>query len=121
MISARYVSVGVLGVVSAFQGGMAAGMPWGAAAWGGHHSGVLPGPLRAASGCACVAWAVAAAAVALAPSWRRRPRWLLHVGLTSVATVSAVVNALSPSAFERYGWAPVCLVLALAAWRSRQP
>jgi len=26
-----------------------------------------------------------------------------------------------PSGFERYGWAPVCLVLALAAWRSRQP
>ena len=38
-----------LAVVAAFQVALAAGAPWGRAAWGGQHQGRLPARLRIAS------------------------------------------------------------------------
>ncbi|MCI0679398.1 MAG: hypothetical protein L0Z63_10210 [Actinobacteria bacterium] len=46
---AGFIAVVLLGVVTLFQLALAAGAPWGVAAWGGRHPGVLPTRLRIAS------------------------------------------------------------------------
>lgn len=43
-------AVVLLGIICAFQLALAGGAPWGAAAWGGQHTGTLPPPYRVASG-----------------------------------------------------------------------
>ena len=45
----------LMGMVGLFQLALAAGAPWGEAAWGGRHEGTLPTGLRVASGVAGVA------------------------------------------------------------------
>ena len=49
MILAAILAVILLGVIVVFQLALAFGAPWGAAAWGGQHPGVLPTRLRIAS------------------------------------------------------------------------
>jgi hypothetical protein len=49
MVIAAGVAVGLLVVVAVFQLALALGAPFGKAAWGGAHDGVLPPRLRAAS------------------------------------------------------------------------
>lgn len=46
---AAIVAVVLLAVIAAFQISLALGAPWGSAAWGGAHAGVLPTRLRIAS------------------------------------------------------------------------
>ena len=98
---------------------LAIGAPWGVAAWGGRHSGVLPGQLRVASGVAAVVLAGVAAVAAGRPfSGRGRRPVLLGMGV--YAGVGIVANGISPSVVERAIWAPLSAlgaVLALKAWR----
>lgn len=47
---AAYIATALLLVVAGFQLALAFGAPWGAAAWGGRHPGVLPTRYLVASG-----------------------------------------------------------------------
>lgn len=123
---AAIIAIVLLGVVTVFQVLLAAGAPWGAAAWGGQHPGVLPTGYRIASGVAAVAvypllalYVIAAAGLADI-SWLPGPTaamWVMF-GFFALGTLS---NAFSRSPIERI-WAPVnlalavcCLVVALGA------
>lgn len=107
------------GGVSAFQAALALGLPWGAAAWGGRHSGVLPARLRLASAVAAPLLAgVGAVGVGRLSSGRVRRRVLM--GTAAYAGVGVVMNGASPSPVERAIWTPrsaVGAVLAVGAWR----
>lgn len=99
-----------------FQLAIAAGAPFGPASWGGTHEGALPPNLRAGSAVAALVWTVASLVVLgrvdvgpLSGSWLRWAVW----GLVGLLVVGAVMNAASRSRWERFGWAPFSLVLAL--------
>lgn len=113
--------------VVAFQLALAAGAPWGEYAMGGASPGQFPIELRVAAVVQAVVLALAAgvilsrAGVAL-PRWSRASRWLSWV-VVGVATLSFVLNLITPSAGERMIWAPVVFVLLacslLAATRKK--
>jgi hypothetical protein len=101
--------------VGLFQVALALGAPWGAAAWGGAHAGVLPAGFRVASGVSALVWAGVAAVAAgrlLGPVGRRR----LLVGAAAYLTLGIVMNAASPSGIERAVWVPATALGAGAAW-----
>jgi len=105
--------------VGLFQVALAAGAPWGAAAWGGANADVLPVGYRIASGVSAVVWAGVAAVAArrlLGPIGRRR----VLLGVAAYSTLGIALNAASPSGVERAVWVPATLVgagLAWMAWR----
>ncbi len=107
------------GGVGLFQVALAAGAPWGAAAWGGANAGVLQVGLRVASGVSALVWAgVAAVSVGrvLGSVGRRR----LLLGVAAYSTLGIALNAASPSQTERAVWVPLTAVgagLAWMAWR----
>ena len=116
-----------LAVVVAFQVSLVAGAPWGAAAWGGSQPGQLPAGLRVASAFSAAFWLLAALTVLLRGgittacipySFSRRAIW----ALTALLAVGAVTNAGSSSSWERFGWAPFVLALAILSLRlARSP
>ena len=114
---AERTMVGVLGVLAAFQAGLAAGAPWGAMAYGGQRPGRVPRGLRRTSGVAAVGYAVGATWLAsgLGSAVARRRT---HTALLVVLGVGSVANTVSRSPVERV-WAPVCVVGAIAAARAR--
>jgi hypothetical protein len=114
---AAYLAIAVLAGIALFQAGLAAGKPWGRAAWGGRHPGVLPMRLRIAS--AIVAAAVYPLLIAyVASSAEIVSAWALPGAgsammwaLTGFFLVGAVMNAASRSPLERW-WAPLALLVA---------
>lgn len=109
---ARIVMATGLTTLGVFQAGLALGRPWGAASYGGAHSGVLPGHLRLSSAVAAPVYLGVAAAVGTGS----------RAGLGALATVMAVAtipNALSPARAEKV-WAPVCAAIAWAAWSEKR-
>ena len=115
---ARQTATGLLGVAAGFQAALAGGAPWGAAAYGGGHPGVLPDSLRGTSAAAVVVYSGLAYVVwsdRLAPSVQRR----VYATLSGVFAVGAVMNAISPSMVEKIIWTPVTGVLAYSLWRAR--
>lgn len=109
-------AVGFVGV-ALFQVTLAAGAPFGQAAWGGTHPGQLPSGLRVGSALAVGVWVLAAAIVAgragivatpFSPAFLQRATWVL-VALT---LVGAGMNVASSSPWERFMWAPITLALA---------
>jgi hypothetical protein len=115
---ARNVATGLLVVAAGFQASLAAGAPWGAAAYGGGHSGVLPTSLRASSAAAVVVYSGLAYVVwsgRLSPVVQRRG----YAALSGVFALGVVMNALSPSRVEKVIWTPVVAVLAYSLWRAR--
>lgn len=118
MILAAILGVALLAVVAAFQLGLAAGAPWGAAAWGGQHPGVLPRNLRIASGVAAVVVYPLLIALVLASAGLITDGWLPVDGtlimwvLAALLGVGAVMNFISPSPPERR-WGAVALTIAL--------
>lgn len=109
------VSAGVVG----FQCALAAGAPWGAYAMGGAFPGQFPPALRVAA-VVQATLLVGMAAVVLAraglvlPGWARVSRWLVW-GVVAFATLSLVLNLITPSAGERAIWAPVALLLLISS------
>ncbi|WP_289232353.1 MULTISPECIES: hypothetical protein [Barrientosiimonas] len=105
--------------VAAFQAALAGGAPWGSAAWGGRHSGVLPPTLRATSAAAApAALAVAAAATGRLGGQTVRRRTL--AGAAAYCAIGIPANALSRSPAERAVGVPLSvtgLVLATQAYR----
>lgn len=125
---AARASAALFGGLAVFQVGLAAGLPWGVAAWGGAHSGHLPTGFRLASAASAVVWA--AIAVELAAPRLTRPEHQGHQGhrgrrrlltvLTAVMVLAAVMNAASPSPVERAIWTPFALVQILLLWAARR-
>lgn len=119
-IAAAVVAAALCGVNAVFQIALAAGAPWGRAAYGGQNPGVLPARLRATSAVSVVVSALAAlvllrrggfAVWAPVPDgWLPVASWVL-VGLFAL---SVVLNAITRSRLERAIWLPVTLVLFAA-------
>jgi hypothetical protein len=118
--AAAIIALVLFALLIVFQLALALGAPWGRAAYGGAHPGVLPVPFRIASGVAVVVWSVVALAVVRRsgiPLWSPVPvSWLpvviwIVVGLLALALV---MNALTPSALERAIWVPFALLLLAA-------
>ena len=94
------------------------GAPWGAAAYGGGHPGVLPDSLRGTSAAAVIVYSGLAYVVwsdTLTPPVQRR----VYATMSGVFAVGAVMNAISPSMVEKVIWTPVVGVLAYSLWRAR--
>ena len=107
----------LLAGVALFQLGLAAGAPWGAAAWGGARPGRLPAGLRAASGASAVligGIAATAAVPELVPSGTRAR---VLRGAAIYLALGVPLNAVSRSPVERV-WAPVNACGAMLLWRA---
>jgi hypothetical protein len=118
VVIAAVAALVLLVVLVGFQLALALGAPWGAAAWGGAHEGVLPTGLRVASGVVgvvvypAIGWLLAVAGGLVDPGWEV-PVWAVWL-LVGFFGLGAVVNAISRSRPERI-WAPVSLALAIAS------
>jgi hypothetical protein len=104
-------------VIAVFQAALALGAPLGRAAWGGAVA-TLPSRLRRASAASVVIWLIAAVVilgrvgieiVPLPDSVTSVGAWVLVV----LSALGAIVNFASSSRWERFGWGPLALVLAL--------
>ena len=111
---AAYLAVAAFLVLAVFQLALAAGAPWGRAAWGGRNPGRLPTPLRVASGVSVVVYVLASVIVLdrvgrplvdLPDPVSNSGAWVLVVLLL----IGAVMNFASSSPYERFGWAPFAL------------
>lgn len=108
-------AIGCFGI-AAFQVALAAGAPFGRAAWGGAHE-RLPRNLRVASAVAAGVWVLVALIVLAGAGFEASP---ISVSVADRATwvvaglllVGAVMNFISRSRSERLIWGPVALVLA---------
>jgi hypothetical protein len=115
---AAILGVILLGVVAVFQAGLALGAPWGAAAWGGQNPGVLPRPLRIASGVAAILVYPLIGLILLASAGLIDADWLPLQGtvvmwvLAILLGIGAVMNYISRSPSERF-WGPVALTTAI--------
>ena len=104
--------------LAAFQAALALGAPLGRASWGGVHEGKLPRGLRIASGGVLGFHALAALMVVGHGGFRVVPlpegvlRWGTRA-LAGLTLVGAVPNFASSSRWERFGWGPVTLILAV--------
>jgi hypothetical protein len=111
-----------LATVVAFELALAAGAPWGSAAYGGGDPGRLSTELRIGSVFVAGFWLLAAltalarGGVAASPipyASSRRAVW----GLTVLLAAGAAMNAASSSSWERFGWAPFIVGLTVLSWR----
>lgn len=118
-VIAAIVFVAMLGLLCLFQLGLALGLPWGRAAWGGQHEGVLPRKLRIASVLSIVIYAfialIALERVGLteffAKSFAHVAMWVIFGYLC----LGVLMNGISRSKIERAIMTPVALVLAVLA------
>ena len=118
MVIAAAVAVGLLVVVAVFQLALALGAPFGKAAWGGAHDGVLPPRLRAASAFVGLIVYPAIIAVVFSASGLIDADLVPGDGAVTMSAlavlflIGAIANAVSRSRVERW-WAPISLALAL--------
>ena len=114
---AAVVALLLFGALVVFQLALAAGAPWGRAAYGGQAPGVLPARFRVSSVIAAVVWAGVALVVARhggIPVWAPLPdAWLpvaiwVVVGLLALAVV---LNGITRSRIERAIWLPATIVM----------
>jgi hypothetical protein len=113
---AAVVVAGFLAAYAVYQLALVAGAPLGRAAWGGTHT-TLPANLRVGSAIAVLVYLAFAAVVVrrvgfqvrwISRSAARRGTWAVAV----ILTLSALVNVLSESPWERFLNGPVTLALA---------
>jgi hypothetical protein len=103
--------------LAAFQLLLAAGAPFGEAAWGGATEGRLSAGLRVGSAVSIVVYAVAAAVILRRSGFR--VRWVSRAAarmgswvLVVLLFLGALANLLSQSPWERFLLGPLTLVLA---------
>lgn len=110
------IAVALLFAIAGFQVLLAAGMPWGRAAYGGQYRGVVPPRMRITSVIAAALWALSALVVARragidvwapVPDALGAPTTWVIVGLLAL---SVILNAITRSRIERAIWLPVCVV-----------
>jgi hypothetical protein len=105
-------------VQAAFQAAIALGAPLGSASWGGAYEGQLPMGLRIASGVAVGFYVLATLIVVGRGGFRGVPltqgflRWGTWV-LVGLMFLGALPNFASSSGWERLGWGPLSLILAV--------
>lgn len=104
--------------LGAFQIALTVGAPWGRAAYGGTHPGVLPDHLRVLSGVAGLGYGTGAILV-LRGSGSARVRARGFTTLSAFMGIGAAVNGASRSPVERAVWTPVTAAATVLAWRSR--
>jgi hypothetical protein len=115
---AGIIAVGLLVVVAFFQIVLALGGPYGKAAWGGVHDGMLPARLRRASAFVGLVVYPTIIAVVLSASGLIDEDLVAGDGavtmwvLAGLFLLGAIANAVSRSRVERW-WAPLSFVLAL--------
>ena len=117
-IAAILYAIVSLGAVI-FQVALAAGAPWGEYAMGGAFPGQFPPALRVAAivqaalltGLATI---VLARAGLILPGWSKSSRWPIWI-VVAFATVSFILNLITPSAGERAIWAPVAFLLLISS------
>jgi hypothetical protein len=118
MTLAAVIAVALIGVLIAFQLALAAGAPFGAAAWGGRNPGVLPARLRIASAFVGLVVYPFMAAVVLTSTGVIDDDWFpfdLDVAMWVLAgffALGVLANAISRSPPERI-WSLVSGVLAV--------
>ena len=116
-IAAGAAAAGFL-IQAAFQAALALGAPLGSASWGGIYEGQLPMGLRIASGVAVGVFVLAALIVVGRAGFRGVPlthgflRWGTWV-LVGLMFLGALENFASSSGWERFGWGPFTLILAV--------
>lgn len=104
-----------------FQIALAAGAPWGAAAWGGQSKGILPTSLRVSSGIAAafiyplIMLYVLVSAEVVAVDWLPGAGKVAMWGLVGFFALGTLMNLASRSKIERI-WGPVSLVIAICCW-----
>jgi hypothetical protein len=111
--AARAAAVGFAGV-ALFQAALALGVGWGS------NPGTLPVGLRLTSAVAAVVWLAVALVVGGVVRVGRRFRRAVITGLLPAMVVSAVLNAISPSALERSIWTPVVVLQLVLLWTARR-
>jgi hypothetical protein len=102
-------------LVVGFQIALAAGAPWGSLAMGGAFAGRLPPSMRAAAMVQALvlvlfALIVAARTQLMLPRWYGTSRKLIWV-VVALVGVAVVLNAITPSSWERAVWLPVTIGL----------
>jgi len=126
MAAVAIVAATLVAGVAAFQAALAAGVPWGAYAWGGVHPGQLPVRQRII-GAVAVPVLVFLALVLLAQGgllgWSPLPvAWLVPATwvVAVLLALNTVANLAAPSRIERYAFGGttallvvLCVVLAL--------
>lgn len=108
----------MLAGLAAFQVALAAGAPWGRAAYGGTHPGALPARLRVTSGAAALAYG-GAAVLTVRGSGSPEARSRAFTGLTGLMALGTLANGASRSPVERAVWTPFTIGLGALAWRAR--
>ena len=111
---ARTAAAALMGVVFVFQLALVAGAPWGAAAFGGQHHGVLPTQFRATSVVSAMVY-LALIVVTLRPRPARWRRIVLFVWF-GILVLGVAMNLVSRSSIERAIWAPVSLLIAISVF-----
>jgi hypothetical protein len=114
VVAGRVAAV-LLTCTAAFQLALAAGAPWGAAAWGGKWSGVLPVGLRVVGFVAALIYLVLALVALGRLASRRTRRWVLRV-FAVYSLLGVALNLASPSLIETAIWVPVTLGLTMSLW-----
>lgn len=103
--------------LAAFQLALVLGAPLGRAAWGGTYD-QLPAGLRIASAFAVGLWVLAVPIVLrrggfmISPPSEAIARWGTWI-LVGLLSLGALMNFASRSSWERFGWGPVALILAV--------
>lgn len=116
-LAAAAAAVGFAGV-AIFQIALAAGVPWGEAAWGGQPA-RLPTGLRVGSGIVSVVYAAAAPLIVLGRAGyfgRDSSSWVFRSGtwfLAALMALGTLLNFASASRWENYLWGPYSLTLAI--------
>ena len=102
-------------IVTAFQIALAAGAPWGAAAWGGANAGTLPTGFRVASVASAV---INGSLAALVGGYLGAGRWVYRTirGMSVFFGLGVIMNAASPSVIEKLIWTPFTLALVVLLW-----
>jgi hypothetical protein len=111
---AAHLFTALVSVVIAFQLALAAGASWGHLTWGGKFSGQLPKRMRGVavfSALLLVAFAVIVETQAgvILPQWQGLSQILIWV-VVAYCALGTVMNAITPSKWERLIWLPVVLV-----------
>ncbi|HWR84463.1 MAG TPA: hypothetical protein VN200_00570 [Rhodoglobus sp.] len=116
---AAVIDAVLIAVLVVFQLCLAAGAPWGRAAYGGARR-VLPSRLRVSSAVAAVVWALVGFVVLRRAGfdvWAPLPDMALPIAVWVVVAVlvpGVVLNAITRSRVERAIWLPVTLVMLAA-------
>ncbi|MGD8718864.1 MAG: hypothetical protein PVH29_08580 [Candidatus Zixiibacteriota bacterium] len=110
---ALIIIIVLLAILACFQVALIAGMPWGAAAWGGGNE-VLPLEYRIASASSIIiyvlmAWIAGKRVAKPESKGFRIAAWIIF----AFFCLNVIMNVISPSGWEKI-WAPVALVLAWA-------